>query len=234
MIVPHRALHYLPFQALYDGAGYLIEQQEILYAPSAVVFGQCFDKPRHALTNALLLGVADEQIPRVKDEIAAISRVFPSAVSLLNENASIEALRENSSSADVLHLACHGQFRSDNPLFSSLRLGNGWFTVRDACNLKLNCELVSLSACETGLNAVVPGDELIGLARGFFSAGAPSVLLSLWTVDDEATAQLMEKFYLTFRDSNSATGALRAAQMELIKQKPHPFFWSPFVVMGRG
>jgi CHAT domain-containing protein len=233
VIVPHRALHYLPFQALYDGAGYLIEQREILYAPSAVVFGQCFDRPRRTLTSALLLGVADEQIPRVKDEIAAIGRVFPSANSLLNENASIEALRENSSSADVLHLACHGQFRSDNPLFSSLRLGNGWFTVRDACNLKLNCELVSLSACETGVNAVVPGDELIGLARGFFSAGAPSVLLSLWSVDDEATAQLMEKFYMTFRDNSSAAGALRAAQLELIKQKPHPFFWSPFVVVGR-
>ena len=97
----------------------------------------------------------------------------------------------------MLHLACHGQFRPDNPLFSSLRLGDGWLTVRDAYTLDVGASLVTLSACETGVSAVAPGDELIGLVRGFFSAGAPSLLLSLWTVDDEATAELMKDFYTT-------------------------------------
>ncbi|MDX6445405.1 MAG: hypothetical protein QOH71_2479 [Blastocatellia bacterium] len=232
VIVPHRALHYLPFQALFDGTSYLIEAQEILYAPSALVLRQCLDRPHRGLTSALLLGVSDEQIPHVHQEVAAISRIFPEAISLIDQNASIEALREHSSSVDVLHLACHGQFRSDNPLFSSLRLGTGWLTVRDAYSLKLNCSLVTLSACETGINDIAPGDELIGLARGFFSAGTPSILLSLWTVDDEATALLMADFYRELRATNSRSAALRAAQLRMLKEKPHPFFWAPFVLFG--
>jgi CHAT domain-containing protein len=95
---------------------------------------------------------------------------------------------------DVIHLACHAQFRSDSPLFSSLSLGDGWLSVRDAYGLKTDCGLVTLSGCETGVNAVAPGDELMGLARGFFAAGSPTVMLSLWTIDDEATVDLMTAF----------------------------------------
>jgi len=133
----------------------------------------------------------------------------------------------------VLHLACHGQFRPDNPLFSSLQLADGWLTVRDTYNLELNCGLVTLSACETGVNAVAPGDELIGLAHGFFSSGAPSLLVSLWTVDDESTAALMTSFYTRLRAGDRPAAALRHAQCELLHDHPHPFFWSPFVLLGR-
>jgi len=105
------------------------------------------------------------------------------------------ALFAQAPAANLLHLACHGRFRSDNPLFSSLQLADGWLTVRDTYNLKLQCDLVTLSACETGVSQVAPGDELIGLARGFFAAGAPTLLVSLWAVDDEATTQLMTLFY---------------------------------------
>ena len=83
------------------------------------------------------------------------------------------------------------------------------------------------------MNAVAPGDELMGLARGFFSAGSPTVMLSLWTIDDEATVDLMVAFYRELARTNSPAAALRAAQMELLKQRPHPFFWSPFVIVGR-
>ena len=96
---------------------------------------------------------------------------------------------------DILHLACHGQFRPENPLFSSLHLADGFVTVRDICSQKLNAELVTLSACETGLNKIFAGDEILGLARGFLSAGASSLVLSLWTVNDEATTRLMKNFY---------------------------------------
>jgi len=135
--------------------------------------------------------------------------------------------------ADLVHLACHAQFRPDNPLFSSLQLGDGWLTVRDTYKLTLNCGLVTLSACDTGVNAVAPGDELIGLARGFLSAGSPSVLLSLWTVDDEATAQLMMKFYEDLSNTESPSKSLRRAQIKLLEEKSHPFFWSPFFLVGR-
>jgi CHAT domain-containing protein/tetratricopeptide (TPR) repeat protein len=234
LVVPHRSLHYLPFSALDDGSSYLIERREVAYAPSAVVLQQCLNRQVREQHGALLFGVADEQIPRVREEVLALSDVLTGSKVFLDESATIAALRENAPAAGIVHLACHAQFRSDNPLFSSLRLGDGWLTVRDAYGLKLNCDLVTLSACETGVNAVSPGEELIGLARGFFTAGAPSVMLSLWTVDDDATAELMQHFYREFRRSRSASQALRTAQLRLLHETSHPFFWAPFVVMGRG
>jgi CHAT domain-containing protein len=233
MVVPHRALHYIPFHALHDRKAYVIEHSEVVYAPSAVVLLHCLARPKHALRSALLLGVADEQTPRVADEIKALAPLFPEAMALVNESATVEALNRLSPRADLLHLACHGQFRPDNPLFSSLRLGDRWLTARDAYDLNLNCELVALSACETGINEVAPGDELIGLTRGFFSAGAPSLLLSLWTVDDQTTADLMTGFYRRLLDNQAPASALRSAQLEALERQPHPFFWSPFMLMGR-
>jgi CHAT domain-containing protein len=232
VIVPDRALHYLPFQALHDGNKYLIERCEVSYAPSALVLQQCLRRDKRRLSKALFLGVVDEQTPRVHDEIKAIAPLFPETLALLNRDATVEALRRQAPFADVVHLACHGQFRPDNPLFSSLKLGDGWLTVREAYDLNLHCALVTLSACETGVNAVAPGDELIGLARGFFAAGSPSLLLSLWTVDDDATAELMTEFYKNLRETESLSTALRHAQLSVMKTEPHPFFWSPFVLTG--
>ena len=232
-LVPHRALHYVPFHALFDGTGYVIERREVCYAPSASVLRHCFAHPLRPRRRVVLLGVPDAQTPRVRDEVAALSPLFPEAVALLDERATLAALRALAPTADVLHLACHGQFRPDNPLFSSVRLADGWLTVRDAYGLDLNCSLVALSACETGMSIVAPGDELIGLARGFFSAGAPSLLVSLWTVDDEATATLMGSFYTRLRAGDGPAAALRYAQRQVLEHHSHPYFWSPFVLLGR-
>jgi CHAT domain-containing protein len=232
-IVPHRGLYYLPFQALHDGESYLIERREVSFAPSALVLQQCLARSEPQFCTALLLGVADERIPGVHQELHALDQIFGEIRRYSDEAATAEVLRANAADVDVIHLACHAQFRSDNPLFSSLRLGDGWFTARDAYGLKLNCGLVSLSACETGMNAVAPGDELMGIARGFFSAGSPTVLMSLWTIDDAATTELMVWFYSELARTKSPAGALRTAQMKLLKEKPHPFFWSPFVLVGR-
>ena len=236
VVVPHGALFYLPFQALHDGESYLIERREISFAPSAVVLQQCLSRTRSdaedRFSTALALGVADEQIPLVHEELKALDHLFSSVKRFTDEAATSDALRRNCTEVDVVHLACHAQFRSDNPLFSSLVFGDGWFTARDAYSLKLNCGLVTLSACETGMNAVAPGDELMGLARGFLSAGSSTVMMSLWTIDDAATAELMTNFYRKLITSNSPATALRAAQTDLLSQKPHPFFWSPFVLVG--
>jgi CHAT domain-containing protein len=233
VIVPHGALHYLPFQALHDGDSYLVERREVSFAPSAGVLLQCLDRPRQELKTALLLGLSDALIPRVDDELDVLKNIFKKVKRFSHTAATTEALLQNSADVDVLHLACHAQFRSDNPLFSSLRLANGWFTARDAYRLKLNCALVTLSACETGMNAVAPGDELMGLTRGFLSAGSPTVMMSLWTIDDEATTELMRSFYRELVATQSCAAALRAAQIKLLNERPHPFFWSPFVLVGR-
>jgi len=233
VVVPHRALHYVPFHALDDGEAYVVERREVSYAPSAGVLRYCLSKPAAGASRALLMGVADEQTPRVRDEIRALAPLFPDSTALLDSEATLERLRALAPAADVLHLACHGQFRPDSPLFSSLKLGDGWLTARDAYTLDFRGRLVTLSACETGVSAVAPGDELLGLVRGFFSAGAPSLLLSLWTVDDEATADLMADFYTSLRRGSRPAAALRSAQLRQLRQRPHPFFWSPFVLLGR-
>jgi CHAT domain-containing protein len=233
VVVPHRALHYVPFHALDDGEGYVVERREVSYAPSASVLSYCLARPSRPFRRALLMGIADEQTPRVREEIAALAPLFPESLALLDAEATIGALREHAPASDVLHLACHGQFRPDSPLFSSLRLGDGWLTVRDAYTLDVGAGLVTLSACETGVSAIAPGDELLGLVRGFIYAGAPTLLLSLWTVDDEATAELMKDFYTHLRAGAGPAAALRAAQLRQMKERPHPFFWSPFVLTGR-
>ncbi len=233
LVAPYRALHYVPFSALYDGDAYVIERREVCTIPSASILHHCLALPRRPLQRAVLLGVADHVAPRVRDEIAALTPLFPEAVTLLDDEATQAALFAQARAANVLHLACHGRFRSDNPLFSSLQLGDGWLTVRDAYTLQLHCDLVTLSACETGVSQIAPGDELIGLARGFFAAGAPTLLVSLWTVDDEATARLMTLFYRYLVAGAGPAAALRRAQCQLLADYPHPYFWSPFMLLGR-
>jgi CHAT domain-containing protein len=233
VVIPHRTLHYVPFHALCNEAGYVIQRREVCYAPSASVLLHCLARPQRSLERALLLGIPDVRTPHVHAEIGALAQLFPQSVTLLDDQATLAALREHAPDADLLHLACHGHFRPDNPLFSSVRLADGWLTVRDAYDLDLRCTLVTLGACETGLSTVAPGDELIGLARGFFASGAPSVLVSLWTVDDESTAAFMISFYEQLRAGENPAAALRHAQCAMLAVHPHPFFWSPFVLTGR-
>lgn len=233
VVIPHRVLHYVPFHALHDGEAHVIERREVCTAPSAAVLHRCLQRERGPLQRALLLGVPDARAPRVRDEVLALAPLFPEAVALLGPEATGEALRRHAPGSDLLHLACHGIFRPDSPLFSALSLADGRFTTRDAYGLSLSCSLVVLSACDTGVSSVAPGDELIGLARGFFAAGAPAVVVSLWTVDDSSTAALMARFYQGLRSGHTPARALREAQVALLAEQPHPFFWAPFVLMGR-
>jgi CHAT domain-containing protein len=233
VFVPYRALHYIPFHALYDGSQYLVERYEVSHAPSAAVLHHCLNTPRRPLQRAVLVGVSDERNPQVKDEVLALSALFSEPVTLIDADATLPALHQHAPHADLLHMACHGQFRPDNPLFSALQLGDGWLTVRDAYRLNLDCDLLALSACETGLNAFSPGDELLGMARGFLAAGAPALLVSLWIVDDEATASLMVDFYTSLKEGASPAAALRSAQSRQMQRTSHPYFWAPFTLMGR-
>jgi CHAT domain-containing protein len=193
----------------------------------------CLSKPLRSFEKALFVGVSDERIPLVGEETDALARLFPKAEVLTGDAANFKKISESASDTDILHLACHGQFRAKNPLFSSLKLADCWLTVRDVAALKLNADLAVLSACETGVSRVAPGDELLGLASGFFSAGAASLVLSLWNVHDRTTVELMKHFYCEIRAGARPAAALRRAQREIMKKRPHPFFWSPFFLIGR-
>lgn len=233
VIVPAGSLYYVPFHALNDGEKYLIETREVAYAPSAAVWLSLQAKPPRTLKKALLMAFADESIPMADHEIDALKKIFPAAKSFKGQAATFAAYTKNAPGFDLLHLACHGQFRPENPMFSSLHLADGWITVRDICAQRLNAGLVMLSACETGLNKVFSGEEIIGLARGFLSAGAASLVLSLWTVNDEATVRLMQVFYKNLQRGHSVSASLKIAQNEFIKRGEHPYFWSPFALIGR-
>ncbi len=232
-IVPCGALHYLPFHALRGEDGYLIEHTEVCIAPSAALLHRCLGQVRPPTRRALLAGAPDERTPHLAQEIANLQPLFPGATVVAGAAATLNAVHKHAPAVDVLHLACHGSFRPDNPLFSALRLADGWLTVRDAYDLRLNCTLVTLSACDTGMNVVTPGEELLGLVRGFLAAGAPSLLVSLWPVDDATTVQFMRHFYSAWLAGAGLAAAHRSAQRLLLAHAPHPFFWSPFVLFGR-
>jgi CHAT domain-containing protein len=179
------------------------------------------------------MGFADEAIPQAAREINTLKKILPRHLSLTGKNATFTAYIKNAPRFDLLHLACHGQFRPENPLFSSLHLADGWITVRDICAQRLLAGLVVLSACETGMNKIFAGDEILGLARGFLSAGASSLVLSLWTVSDEATSRLMKCFYENLQLGHEVAASLRIAQIEFVGRGEHPYLWSPFAVIGR-
>jgi len=233
-VVPHRNLHYLPFAALHDGRQWLVERHELALVPSATVWMVARRRAPARHDRLLALGVGGPALPHVEAEVHAVARHFGSgAVLRVGAEATLAALRDAAPAADVVHLACHAQFRADSPYFSALHLADGELSLRDAAALPLVASLVTLSACETGLSRAAPGDELIGLVRGFLLAGAPNVLATLWTVDDASTAALMEDFYAGLCAGARPAAALRAAQSASASAGRHPFYWAAFALYGR-
>ena len=119
------------------------------------------------------------------------------------------------------------------PLFSGIRLGDSYLSLYDLYQLRLPVELFTLSGCATGLNVVAAGDELLGLVRGLLCVGAQSGLLTLWDVDDSSTARLMKSFYRLMQLSGNKAQALEAAMREVRDEYPHPYYWAPFMLVGK-
>ena len=242
MIVPHGPLHYLPFHALYDGKGYLLERYEISYLPNASSLRYC-QEARSSTSHSLSLGYSSGgRLPHAVKEAQQIAALLDCPV--LNEDrATLAEFYRMAPECRTIHLAAHGDFRADNPLFSGLRLADGWLTTMDIFNLHLKASLVTLSACQTGRNVIGGGDELLGLMRAFLSAGAASVALTLWAVEDHSTARLMEAFYRKMAEGHTKGEALRNAQLQFLRQPgefwgkqseyyAHPYFWAPFFLVG--
>ena len=234
VIVPHGLLHQAPFHAFDDGAGPLLQRFEISYSPSATIWQLCRQQPTRPLDAALIMGVPDPNIPAVETEVNTIARYFPGGEVHLDRAATRQTLIQAASRSGLLHLACHGLFRADNPLFSALKLHDGWLTATELAQLNLRGACIVLSACESGRSRVIGGDELIGLARAAFSAGANTVVVSQWLVHDATGASLMAHWYAQLTRGHSPAAALRLAQLAVQKEKPHPYYWAAFVVMGCG
>jgi len=232
VVVPHELLHYVPFHALFDGERYLIDVFTISYAPSASIYMQHRRKQVTRTGSSLILGVPDRQAPSIYEELQAVAEIVPQAKVFLGAKASESVLKEHGPQSRLIHIATHGFFRQDNPMFSGIRLGENFLTLYDLYRLKLPAELITLSGCSTGLNVIAAGDELIGLVRGLLSAGAQSLLLTLWDVNDSSTAYFMKAFYGRLFGRLDHAEALRQAMVELKERNPHPYYWAPFILVG--
>ena len=242
IIVPHGLLHYLPFHALHDGRAFLVEEHEISYLPGSSLLRYCC-RPRPEAAGLLALGYScDGRLPFAVEEAQRVAAAF-GGEAYVDDAATVARLRETAGGRRVIHLATHGDFRADNPLFSGLALADGWLSTLDCFNLRLAASLVTLSGCQTGRSVVGGGDELLGLTRALLSAGAASLVLSLWAVEDASTARLMEAFYTHLAAGCTKGEALRQAQLGFIRgqgaaeaaqaaRDAHPYFWAPFALVG--
>ncbi|HEY8019939.1 MAG TPA: CHAT domain-containing protein [Thermoanaerobaculia bacterium] len=209
--------------------------------PSAVASAGLFQAGR---SHAAARGPDLAPLPGVDGEVEEIASLFPSlAVTLyLDQRASRGNVMQNRllETADRVHFAVHGQTDEQHPQLSGLVLApsgpgdDGKLRMADILKLRLNADLVVLSACETGLGREVTGEGLVGLSRAFFYAGARSLTVSLWLVSDASTPVLMRDFYARLVRGEDKDEALRQAKLAMIARGryAHPFYWAPFILAG--
>ncbi|MBA2291738.1 MAG: CHAT domain-containing protein, partial [Gemmatimonadales bacterium] len=248
VIVPHAELHYLPFAALIDegtSPTFLVQRYVVSVAPSASVWvGARGAKPRRG-TGILAMGPRLEQLPGSRQEIVAITRRGGATARVLTGSAASEtAFRREAPTRRVIHLATYGVLNKQNPLFSFVDLAedgvnDGRLDVHEVFGLRLVADLVVLSACQTALASgalgdVPAGDDWVGLSWAFLSAGARSVVASLWPVQDQATATLMVQFYTRYDPGADPRDALAWAQraMLAVPSTAHPYYWAGFEAIG--
>jgi CHAT domain-containing protein len=242
VIVPHGFLHKLPFHALYDGAAYLIEHHTISYLPSASLLRYCRRLPARQVAplavkrNAMIaFGYGWQgQLPAAESEAQAIASLL-GGVAYTGAAATVATFQSVAPTAELLHLATHGEFRADDPLYSYLLLAEGRLTTLDIFNLRLQATLVTLSACDTGQSLIGGGDELLGLLRAILYAGAAAVVVSHWRIDDTATRRLMIAFYQRLAAGEGKATALQRAQRQCLHDAgslTHPYTWAAFFLVG--
>jgi CHAT domain-containing protein len=174
-----------------------------------------------------------EPLPGTLTEARGIAQTMPGAQLLLEQQFTRTQVAQLSTHHDIVHFATHGFLDSRQPLQSGVVTADGTLAITDVFNLNLNANLVTLSACQTGLGKLLRGDEVIGLTRAFMYAGTPSVLSTLWSVADASTAHFMALFYQALQQPGADKGsAMQQAQLELMKAYPHPYYWAPFQLLG--
>ena len=266
VIVPHGILHWIPFSAFIDvpegkeqetkelihtgKAQYLIETRSITLAPSGSVVDICKRKPRPQPKTCLAVRqpALGADVASIRNRCRLENYFIEETQSLDSENATIPKFMSAIEKMlfSVVHFGTHGILNADNGLYSGLAMSkhteDGFETdflyARDILNIFLHATLVFLRACMTGLGRIHPGDDIIGLTRAFFYAGTPSIIASLWEVDDEESWRLTEFFYDEWLKCGDKAEALRQAQLRtmrfyhaLMKDK-HPYRWAGFALYG--
>jgi CHAT domain-containing protein/Tfp pilus assembly protein PilF len=240
-IIPHRYLHYIPFAALTDGRRYFGEDHTLFYLPSASVLRFIREKSRPARPPVLAVAQSEaDGLPYLQyadDEAEAVARLY-GARALTTAEASQSSFLRRAGEAGIIHIAAHAELDTNSPLFYRISLGrhrddDGVLEVREVYNLNLpKVGLVVLSACRTQMGRPSQGDDIVALNRAFIYAGAPTVIASLWSVEDESARELMTSFYTHLKGGMSKAEALGAAQDETRRTHPNPYYWATFVLTG--
>jgi CHAT domain-containing protein len=242
LIVPHDVLHYLPFQALLSPDGrYLVQDFPIHYLSSASLMQFTHAKRRAAAEKALVMGnpsLGDEayNLRFAEREAKEVATVYPQSAVYLRAEASKPRAISLSPNYDMLHFAVHAEFNEEDPMSSALLLAvegkdDGRLKVEEIFSLDLKTSMVVLSACETGLGKLSSGDEIVGLTRAFIYAGTPSIVTTLWKVNDRASYELMREFYRNLKSAKKSE-ALRLAQLKTMQEFPEPFYWAAYQLTG--
>lgn len=257
IFIPQSSLFLVPFAALQDADGkYLIEKHTILTSPSIQVLDLTHKQKQRIGTKPIegkdtlivgnptmpfiapKIGETPQQLkplPGAEQEAVAISKLLKTEP-LIGNKATEATVVKRLPQARFVHLATHGLFDDIQGLNSGIALtpsgkDDGLLTASQILDLKLNAELVVLSACDTGRGRLT-GDGVIGLSRSFISAGVPSVLVSLWSVPDAPTALLMTEFYQNLQKGSDKAQALRQAMLTTMKNNPNPVDWAAFTLIG--
>jgi CHAT domain-containing protein len=242
--------------AFFAGLPYALSDAEICYGPSASALCLLVDaaaarsraeRPMEflAVGDPAFAQAALAPLPFTREEVQAIGAYFPPDRStvLLGAEASEAAVRRPGFLGDyrILHLATHGLVDERRPDRSSIALAepadpteDGFLRAQEIYRLDLNADLVVLSACETGLGKMLRGEGVLGLPRAFFFAGVPRIVVSLWSVSDRSTADLMKAFYGELVRSRKPPGRALAGAKKTMRAGgfAHPFYWAPFVLIG--
>jgi CHAT domain-containing protein/Tfp pilus assembly protein PilF len=243
IVVPHRVLHYLPFHALMSGPDrYLIQDCLVSYLSSASLLQFTREKQAAATPAALAVGNPDLEDPSLnlryaEREVREVERLIPEAIVLVRKDATKTQTRRHLAARSLVHLATHADLEEQDPLGSALLLrpeggDDGRLEVQEVFGLDLQANLVILSACDTSLGKLTQGDEVIGLTRAFIYAGTPSVISTLWRVNDRASYELMRAFYGYLKAGRPKSEALRQAQLATLRAYPHPYFWAAYQLTG--
>ena len=176
------------------------------------------------------------------NEIESISELF-SGNAYINTEATEKIFKEKAKNANIVHLATHTLLDDNNPLYSKMVFApemesteDGFLNLFELYNMNLKSELVVLSACNTGYGKIVNGEGIMSMARGFICAGSPSIVMSLWPVDDHSTSVVMKYFYKGIAEGLEKDEALRQAKLKYLQNsddaKADPFYWAGFVEVG--
>ncbi|MBP7653095.1 CHAT domain-containing protein [Candidatus Dependentiae bacterium] len=239
IISPNSHLHNISFAALIDArAKLLIESFNISYIPSLRTLENLnIEKRKIKECRNLIIANATNDLYYSEIEAQYISKKMKTK-SFVNKRATKNNFLRNADKFEIIHFACHADYRADAPEFSHILLRNEHnqfvnLEINEIINLNLsNVELLVLSSCLTGVSNIIKGDELVSLARAFLFAGVKCVIVSLWEIDDKITAELMMRFYDMLLQTGNSQYSLKCAQLHIKEKYVYPYYWTGFNVIG--